>query len=946
MRTPTHSANRRQPIIWLILAVAVAAVAMLLVGVGVVEGQDTDTAPTFGSETISAQTYTVRTAIDALTLPLATGGNGALTYSLTPDLPEGLSFAATSRQITGTPTAVKEQTTYTYKVVDADDNAADSDADTLTFSITVTAAAIQPCAYTRLELNQGRDTTPGDRVDLILELTGASGSCTPPTGDIRITLPREMTVPRNIDPKNVVIGAGGRYHPVYVDVDLSDSADQPHRITLPGCSGNWHATYDERDRPKCPELRSSRVSISLDNVLLLPAEPPDSDDGYPITVSWGESGDLTDKLGVNAALKIDGENEVGYGETVTFTGSGFAPGLTVKLYAQPSTGSAACTSVGGSGWRDVGSATVGSDYRFTAQIEILTTAFPSAGRYQACARDGSGRTSGTSIAVDVKAGLRVVGADSGVTVRPGDEVNLSIEGAAGGLRVNNVLVAGRSQGVQWRQNGKTLTVTIPPGTSGTVTVHVTFDGGQTASVNITIATIELLLQGIGSGGLTLGQTAIASSFNLPGDEVCNITLGGVRLAFVDDNEVTDECVRLSRGGRLSGTFAVASPQGNVSSELISRFLSSDGEETLQITDNTGARASAEVKIAKPTITFTPADGEVALRDIITIRGANFPPERNYYNPPAISVTIDGRPTFVYSTGTSWELQYEVTRRQQAGSVLTVQVKIDGYPLNQLTASYRIRVAAGALSVTPPDLGIGEPITVMVSGLEAHITGYSVRLSNGPFLRFNGSATFQTDRVGEFTGQSMIPVDYHEDFATTAGYIATIYVYDSARDRVPGVFATVTLNTARYVAPTPTPTITPTPTSTPIPTNTPLPTDTPIPPTDTPVPPTSTPIPLPPTHTPVPPPTDTPVPPPTVDRTAIVQTVTAAVISSDDDRPVVDRPSFAPESPDGGLSTFAIVLLTAVGVILLATVALVAALVALRSRRVGPEQPPFDDLPSI
>ena len=169
---------------------------------------------------------------------------------------------------------------------------------------------------------------------------------------------------------------------------------------------------------------------------------------------------------------------------------------------------------------------------------------------------------------------------------------------------------------------------------------------------------------------------------------------------------------------------------------------------------------------------------------------------------------------MYATGTSWELQYEVTRRQQAGSVLTVQVKIDGYPLNQLTASYRIRVAAGALSVTPPDLGIGEPITVMVSGLEAHITGYSMRLSNGPFLEFNGSATFQTDRVGEFTGQSMIPVDYHEDFATTAGYIATIYVYDSARDRVPGVFATVTLNTARYVAPTPTPTITPTPTSTP------------------------------------------------------------------------------------------------------------------------------------
>ena len=190
---------------------------------------------------------------------------------------------------------------------------------------------------------------------------------------------------------------------------------------------------------------------------------------------------------------------------------------------------------------------------------------------------------------------------------------------------------------------------------------------------------------------------------------------------------------------------------------------------------------------------------------------------------------------------------------------------------------------------------------------------------------------------------MIPVDYHEDLATRTGYTATLYVYDSDRDRVPGVFATVTLNTVPYVAPTPTPTITPVPTNTPIPTNTPLPTDTPIPPTDTPVPPTSTPMP---TATPVPPPTDTPVPPPTVNRTAIVQTVTAAVIPSDNDRTLVDRPASEPETSDGGLSTFTIFWLVAVGVSLLATVALVAALVALRSRRVAPEQPPFDDLPSV
>ena len=79
------------------------------------------------------QTYRAGTAIDALTLPEATGGNGRLTYSLSPDVP-GLSFDAGLRQLTGTPSTAG---TYdmTYTVTDAD-----SDTDTLSFTITVEGA--------------------------------------------------------------------------------------------------------------------------------------------------------------------------------------------------------------------------------------------------------------------------------------------------------------------------------------------------------------------------------------------------------------------------------------------------------------------------------------------------------------------------------------------------------------------------------------------------------------------------------------------------------------------------------------------------------------------------------------------------------------------------------------------------------------------------------------
>ena len=81
------------------------------------------------------QSYTVGVAISALVLPQASGGNGSLTYSLTPSIP-GLSFDQNSRTLTGTPTTTG---TYdmTYQVQDGDANTAASDAATLTFAITV-----------------------------------------------------------------------------------------------------------------------------------------------------------------------------------------------------------------------------------------------------------------------------------------------------------------------------------------------------------------------------------------------------------------------------------------------------------------------------------------------------------------------------------------------------------------------------------------------------------------------------------------------------------------------------------------------------------------------------------------------------------------------------------------------------------------------------------------
>ena len=91
----------------------------------------TDTAPSFGSETVSDQTFNKYGPITEFQVPAATGGNGGPTTYTTTTLPTGLSFDADgsgdcpgdeAREICGTPTADAGNYTVTIIADDADCN--------------------------------------------------------------------------------------------------------------------------------------------------------------------------------------------------------------------------------------------------------------------------------------------------------------------------------------------------------------------------------------------------------------------------------------------------------------------------------------------------------------------------------------------------------------------------------------------------------------------------------------------------------------------------------------------------------------------------------------------------------------------------------------------------------------------------------------------------------
>ena len=95
-------------------------------------------APTFRSNASIDDVSVIQNRLmRAVSFPRASGGDGKLSYSVTPSLPTGLTLEASTGLLHGTPTTTSTKATYTYTVSDEDTNTASSDKDTVTFSLEV-----------------------------------------------------------------------------------------------------------------------------------------------------------------------------------------------------------------------------------------------------------------------------------------------------------------------------------------------------------------------------------------------------------------------------------------------------------------------------------------------------------------------------------------------------------------------------------------------------------------------------------------------------------------------------------------------------------------------------------------------------------------------------------------------------------------------------------------
>ena len=143
--------------------------------------------------------YPVGTAIEPFVLPAATGGIGDKTYSVSTTLPAGLSFDATTRTLSGTPTRV-DTATVIYTVIDSAPEPVNTDVLSLTFEIgsalpltaevarlTSTYASVREDGALTAILLTATLAAPAAQAETVLFTLGAPSTGTPAVRDADYT---------------------------------------------------------------------------------------------------------------------------------------------------------------------------------------------------------------------------------------------------------------------------------------------------------------------------------------------------------------------------------------------------------------------------------------------------------------------------------------------------------------------------------------------------------------------------------------------------------------------------------------------------------------------------------------------------------------------------------------------------------------------------------------
>ena len=276
---------------------------------------EVDTMPSFDGATVADQSYQTGEDIGVLGLPVASSGDGPLVYSLSPAVP-GLTFDAGSWTLSGTPTVAG---TYemTYRVEDSDTNMEESDAEELTFTVSVeltfAAVAARQTTFTAgEEIKQPWELPVGRSTDaLTYSLIGEL-----PPG---LVFDAEARTISGLPPADVLYDASYEFTYRAVDSD-GDSAELTFTIVIAGMPSFGAQVVEDQLYTAGDEVSLGLPEAAGGNVALtytLEGELPAglSFDGVARTISGTPPTDVTYAEGYALTYRVTDVD----GDTVTLT---------------------------------------------------------------------------------------------------------------------------------------------------------------------------------------------------------------------------------------------------------------------------------------------------------------------------------------------------------------------------------------------------------------------------------------------------------------------------------------------------------------------------------------------------------------------------------------------------------------------------------------------------
>ena len=278
---------------------------------------EVDTMPSFDGATVADQSYQTGEDIGVLGLPVASSGDGPLVYSLSPAVP-GLTFDAGSWTLSGTPTVAG---TYemTYRVEDSDTNMEESDAEELTFTVSVeltfAAVAARQTTFTAgEEIKQPWELPVGRSTDaLTYSLIGEL-----PPG---LVFDAEARTISGLPPADVLYDASYEFTYRAVDSD-GDSAELTFTIVIAGMPSYGAQVVEDQLYTAGDEVSLGLPEAAGGNVALtytLEGELPAglSFDGVARTISGTPPTDVTYAEGYALTYRVTDVD--GDAVTLTFT---------------------------------------------------------------------------------------------------------------------------------------------------------------------------------------------------------------------------------------------------------------------------------------------------------------------------------------------------------------------------------------------------------------------------------------------------------------------------------------------------------------------------------------------------------------------------------------------------------------------------------------------------